>query len=569
MLGMNYIKQDNSILFETLENNDIINVQNYIPIYQNFFSLSSHNYNKINLNHKFHLESIEKSTEKNKYDCKINDGENIYIKKSFFKFSPLLDPIKFMVGKYQKLEPDILSALPQLDNNVCHKKVLHINNTAYVDSFFSYLSSKVLHKHNFYNAIDFYGSFLCIKKIFSVNIFDDLDYLTDSNFFIEECNKLFKIENVENFMYNNSTRSNIKKLQINKNEKIILNLDEIKMEEFDGLFKEICVSPSKNNSSADIVFEYNTKATAETRSLKSDSSECSSNSSHTSHENSDFESDESDAEEDEGDEEDEEDEDEDEEEELVEAKLFNFPIQIIALESLDGTLDSCLENEKGLSNDQWKSCLFQIIVSLIIYQDMFDFTHNDLHTNNIMYMKTEKQYLYYKYDNIHYKIPTYGKIWKIIDFGRAIYKFKGKRICSDSFHKNGDAATQYNCEPFLNNKKPRLEPNKSFDLCRLGCSLFDYFIDDSTENKSKYDEITKLIDQWCKDDKGRNILYKTNGDERYPEFKLYKMIARSVHNLTPHSQIKNSLFKKFITSKKKINKKKNILNVDLLPSYIN
>ena len=70
-----------------------------------------------------------------------------------------------------------------------------------------------------------------------------------------------------------------------------------------------------------------------------------------------------------------------------------------------------------------------------------------------MYQKTEKQYLYYKYDDKHYKVPTYGKIYKIIDFGRAIYKFKGNIICSDSFHPKGDAATQYNFGPVYNNKK--------------------------------------------------------------------------------------------------------------------
>ena len=59
---------------------------------------------------------------------------------------------------------------------------------------------------------------------------------------------------------------------------------------------------------------------------------------------------------------------------------------------------------------------------------MFEFTHNDLHTNNIVYVSTEKKYLYYRYDNKHYKVPTYGRIYKIIDFGRAIYKFKNKFI---------------------------------------------------------------------------------------------------------------------------------------------
>jgi len=68
------------------------------------------------------------------------------------------------------------------------------------------------------------------------------------------------------------------------------------------------------------------------------------------------------------------------------------------------------------------------------------------------------------------------------------------------------------------------------------------------------------------DDKGRNILYKNDGDERYPEFKLYKMIARSIHNAIPEHQISNELFKKYIVSKKSINKKTKILNLDLIPN---
>jgi hypothetical protein len=59
--------------------------------------------------------------------------------------------------------------------------------------------------------------------------------------------------------------------------------------------------------------------------------------------------------------------------------------------------------------------------------------------------------------------------------------------------------------------------------------------------------------------------------ERYPDFKLYKMIARYVHNHTPQAQLERKEFSKYITTNKndlkylptEIN-----INIDELPSYI-
>lgn len=85
-------------------------------------------------------------------------------------------------------------------------------------------------------------------------------------------------------------------------------------------------------------------------------------------------------------------------------------------------------------------------------------------------------------------------------------------------------------------------------MCRLACSIFDFIIDDFDEIKNLNkitDPVKKLILEWCVDDKGLNMLYKTNGIERYPEFKLYKMIARCVHNHTPQAQLERPEFKKY------------------------
>jgi hypothetical protein len=86
-------------------------------------------------------------------------------------------------------------------------------------------------------------------------------------------------------------------------------------------------------------------------------------------------------------------------------------------------------------------------------------------------------------------------------------------------------------------------------LCRLACSIFDYVINlEELKNKEIFinDPIKKLIFEWCLDDNGINVLYKNNGDERYPDFKLYKMIARHVHNHTPSLQLERPEFKQFL-----------------------
>jgi hypothetical protein len=159
-------------------------------------------------------------------------------------------------------------------------------------------------------------------------------------------------------------------------------------------------------------------------------------------------------------------------------------------------------------------------------------------------------------------VPTYGKIYKIIDFGRSIYTYAGKIFCSDSFATDGDAATQYNFEPFYDNTKPIINPNYSFDLCRLACSIYEFVIDH--ENPGKLNQLQTTIHRWCIDDRGKNVLYKKNGDERYPEFKLYKMISRTVHNHTPESQLHFPYFKQFAT---KIPNKIDVMDLDKLPVY--
>jgi hypothetical protein len=103
----------------------------------------------------------------------------------------------------------------------------------------------------------------------------------------------------------------------------------------------------------------------------------------------------------------------------------------------------------------------------------------------------------------------------------------------------------------------------------LACSIFDYVVEDFEEiqnlDKCK-DPVKKLIVEWCLDDKGVNMLYKNNGTDRYPEFKLYKMIARLVHNHKPHAQLQRPEFKKYSNFKGEI--PNDVINIDNIPVQI-
>jgi hypothetical protein len=566
MININYQKRKNQELFKSLENPKTVflsSSQNYIPIYNKFFALNETNYNNVNFNNKWYLTSVkecedEEDLNRNIFDCNIKNiaTNKIKEKEVFFKMAPLLDPFKYLVGKYD-VEDKRNYTLPQLNSSLdnCNSKFIDQNNSAYVDGLFVFLSSNLIYEHNFSHGVDYYGSFLGVKNNFIVNAFDDIDYLNNSEFFNKNKGVLFKIDDYEH-LFQQEENEKLKPITIG-NAVQNFSIKSFDDRQFEDIFEEGTLDLNDlKDMSMDLVDMTNSNLLenndAKNVSLKSNSS-CSSRTSYTEENNKDEDVDNEELDDEDVDNKDDEssvweDEEEDDissfEEERINVTIPKFPIQLICMENCDDTFDNLIL-EEDLTKEEWFSALMQIIMILLTYQKAFNFTHNDLHTNNVMYNKTEKKFIYYCYKKKYYKVPTFGRIFKIIDFGRSIYKFDGKLFCSDSFQAGGDAATQYNTEPYLNEKKPRLEPNFSFDLCRLACSIFDYVVEDFDEIKdlSKCkDPVKKLIVEWCLDDKGLNMLYKGNGVDRYPDFKLYKMIARCVHNHTPQAQLERPEF---------------------------
>ena len=525
-----------------LEMLDISEIQNYNPIYSRFFEMDESNYNRIALNHKYHI-----------YDLKtVTDNEDNLVEKDIFvKYSPLLDPLNYLRGKYD-LESSIFKTLPKLNSTKESSlpKVLDVNNSSYVDGFFSYLTSMMKDTHNWLHGVEYYGSSLGIQKGFKYNIADDIDFLTNSPFFMNNINKHFTLDEDASIILREysgeGSRTNKKKISIKELE-IDLDIEEI---------FESGTSESIAEESIDVEYVSESKPVISNSESDSSSSDGSDSESATTED-----ADEEDWETESGSESGSDESIFNEEDETMFSYLKDFPVQLIFQEKCKGTMDELIMQRK-LKDDTFIEALLQVVLLLATYQKVFDFTHNDLHTNNIMYVETEEEFLYYKIDGVCYKVPTNGRIFKLIDFGRAIYRFGGKIFCSDSFAPNGDAATQYNCEPYLNEKKPRIDPNPSFDLCRLGCSLYDYVCRDN-EIKTP---LQKLVDSWCNDDHGKSVLYKPSGQERYPDFKLYKMIARTVNNLVPKEQLKQGIFKKYISEA--TNEINEFIDIDELPKYV-
>ena len=516
----------------------------------------------------------------NQLDCfKERKSDNVFTietkdkesKEVFVKYITLIDFLKFLIGKYKNENLDIMPCETRVNDDSKYEKYINdTNNYAYVDSFFYHATSEFAKETKFPHSIQCYDQFVCKKKDCKINIADDLEYLCDSNYFNENINKLYHFED--------QTISNLF-MSTQKEKLVIENSNDVVLEDIEildiGEETETNDKKAEENSDMEQVDGGACEDKAEEQSDDDEEDESSDDSEAMNTSESDDEEGEEEDEDSDGDYEDEsneddedsdeDDDDSDEDDDDVFLYIHKIPTQVLVLEKCDNTLDYLLENDM-LQNEELESAMFQIVTILYTYQKVFQFTHNDLHTNNIMYVATEETHLTYRIMGKVYKVPTFGKIYKIIDFGRSIYTYKGKLLCSDSFSSNGTAHTQYNFGPYYNPKKPVIEPNYSFDLCRLACNIFDFICDDINHIKTyrKDTPIHDLIFSWLYDDNGRNMLYRSNGDDKYPGFKLYKMISKIVHGHLPEKQYGHPCFNQFIVDNDEETNDESMVDIDCM-----
>ena len=140
-------------------------------------------------------------------------------------------------------------------------------------------------------------------------------------------------------------------------------------------------------------------------------------------------------------------------------ETYNTPILLIATEKLDNDLLNYIhekeDNNENIEDGEWLSYIFQIIAALTIIQKYYKLCHNDLHFSNIMFSYTPDEFLYYTYKNKCYKIPTYNKIIKIIDWGRSSYDFNNYEGKNNAYNSLGPTFGQYVYNRInLNNVEP-------------------------------------------------------------------------------------------------------------------
>ena len=223
------------------------------------------------------------------------------------------------------------------------------------------------------------------------------------------------------------------------------------------------------------------------------------------------------------------------------AKLTKIPTQLLFIEKLEGTLEDLLD--ENIDEETLTSCIFQISFALTYLQKHYHFTHNDLHINNVMFLKTESKYLYYKYNNLYYRVPCHGYIFKIIDFGRAIFTYHNKVYMNDVFSNYGEAGGQYTYPDQVKFKIERdrryINPNYHFDLCRLSMTIIEEL--DSDHYSEKF---LKFLNHMCTNNCDLSFC------DMPDDFYLYKSIARDACNCLPREIITNDIFKSYRVKKK-------------------
>ena len=224
------------------------------------------------------------------------------------------------------------------------------------------------------------------------------------------------------------------------------------------------------------------------------------------------------------------------------ATFTDVPVVTTVMEKCEGTFyDLITEHTEPERHVAWVS---QLVFALAYAQRNYGLTHNDLHGNNVMYVKTNEPFLFYKHNGIAYKVPTFGYVMKIIDFDRAILSLKlvgmkeSKTFMSNQFQADEEAGGQYNMDPFMDHHHPYIGPSSSFDLVRFATSLFWDLFPEGPDHEYTH-PLFAIFKEWMTMPDGTSVMFRKKRDnhDRYHGFDLYKAIVRYCSAAVPRKEI--------------------------------
>lgn len=415
----------------------------------------------------------------------------------------LLSPFKWMQGDY-----GTSLGLPTTteQSNAIQSKLQNPNNAAYIGS----LIASSLSESGCQHFPKVYGVFSGVSQNHTVDISDDYEDLCERPWFSQNIGKTFELKLVDKTKQDHTdfshTRSTRALLQLGED----TELEKIEELQTDTVVSEMADLNMISSEMEDTTSEISNESSISTSYIFNiESCDC--------------------------DEEDQEimDEEPDSEDSFAWATFTNVPVQLTVMEQCDGTFYDLVCKETN--TDKHLAWLTQVMFALAYAQRNFGFVHNDLHSNNVMYISTEKEFLYYNLSGVLYKVPTYGYLIKLIDFERGIASIRisgmkdSKFFMSDHFSLNDEAGGQYNYPPFYNSKFSEIKPNPSFDLVRLATSFFwDLFPNGPMCEDYLKNPVFILFKKWLTIEDGTSILFGKENPrhDRYHGFTLYKAIAR-------------------------------------------
>lgn len=420
------------------------------------------------------------------------------------KTTMILSPFKWMQGEYGST-----IGLPSSSgqSSEVSSKIQSHHNAAYVGS----LISAVLSQSKCQHFPKVYGVFSGLSKNHTINISDDYEELSERSWFSSNIGKTFELklsDHVRDAIEFQHTRTSRPHLSLGENITLegVEDIDAEHVEETEIADIQQLLEGSEEDDT-----ESDSSSVSTSYVFKVSSCDC------------------DDEEEDDGATMD----DDESEEPFAWASFTNVPVQTTVMEKCEGTLYKLMtENSDTEKHLAWMA---QVMFALAFAQRNFGLTHNDLHSNNVMYVSTSQPFFYYNCSGSYYKVPTFGYLIKIIDFERGITSVRlagmreSKTFMSDHFSVNEEAGGQYNCEPFYDNKYQSVKPCPSFDLVRLATSMFwDLFPEGPEHEEYKTNTLFNFFIRWLKQDDGSPLMFgkKDPHHDRYHGFHLYKAIAR-------------------------------------------